>query len=219
MIKNLFFTLFFLSIGIKVYSQLTPGDISDLLVWYKADDNTLSPGSVTQWDDHSGNNFHLEQAVLNQQPTKIENGIGDLPVMRFDGNDFMQRVYGTSYSNPGTVFIIYKTESSANQYVFDGTNSFNGIRLRNGNSVQGLVNGVAIGYAKSQPFDFILNTFVINGTSSQMWENSELKINGNLPTHSFNGITMGCYYGGGGNFVGDIAEFVYFNRALSESEI
>src|SRR5690554_3719382 len=201
------------------FSQITPSDISDLLLWYDASDLTVSPGYLSSWNDKSGNNHDLLQPSSNNQPLKINNVIGDKSIVRFDGNDFMVSNFGTSYSNPGTIFILYKTISSANQYLFDGLSSFNTIRLRSGNTIQAVTITTGINYIKNYPFDYNINTLVINGSNSAIRENGSIKVSGNLPSNSFEGLTMGAYYGGGGNLSGDIAEYIYYNRALTISEI
>src|SRR5690554_4733986 len=201
------------------FSQITPSDISDLLLWYDASDLTVSPGNLSSWNDKSGNNHDLLQPSSNNQPLKINNVIGDKSIVRFDGNDFMVSNFGTSYSNPGTIFILYKTISNANQYLFDGLNSFNSLQLRNGNTVQAYVDGSLISYSKIYPSDLTINTLVINTNNSLLLENSIIKTTGSINSNTIEGVNIGRYHGGGGVFNGDIAEFIYYNRALTISEI
>src|SRR5690554_7111904 len=66
------------------FSQITPSDISDLLLWYDASDLTVSPGYLSSWNDKSGNNHDLLQPSSNNQPLKINNVIGDKSIVRLD---------------------------------------------------------------------------------------------------------------------------------------
>lgn len=50
----------------------TPGSLADLVSWYDASDNstiTHVGGSVSQWDDKSGNAYHLSQPTGSAQPS------------------------------------------------------------------------------------------------------------------------------------------------------
>ena len=62
-------------------------------VWLDAaDTNTIteSGGTVSQWNDKSGNNRHLSQAVSSQQPTLNATGLNNKPILTFDGvNDIL----------------------------------------------------------------------------------------------------------------------------------
>src|SRR5690554_4385969 len=221
MIINRVFTYLFILIGSVSFSfsQIIPSDLSSLLLWYDANDLTISPGNVPLWKDKSGNDYDLLQPTASNQPIKISNALGDKSIIRFDGGDFMTSAFGSNYNNPGTIFILYKTVSSANQYLFDGLTSFNSMSLRNGNTVQAYIDGSLISYNKTYPSGFTINALVINISNSMLKENGVIKTTGNLTSNSFEGINLGRYYGGGGGFYGDIAEFIYYNRALTTSEI
>lgn len=55
------------------------------LAWYKADAGLTIDGSnrVAQWDDQSGNGYHITQATDNYKPTKVLAGLNSLPIVRF----------------------------------------------------------------------------------------------------------------------------------------
>jgi len=76
-------------------SGFFPYDIPGLSLWYDASDTdtiTDSGGFVSQWDDKSGNNFHVTQGTGSNQPqTELETQ-NNLNTLTFDGsNDFLQR--------------------------------------------------------------------------------------------------------------------------------
>ena len=57
--------------------------------WYDANDAstiTQSGGTVSQWDDKSGNGYHASQSTASKQPTYNSTGMGSLPALEFDAN-------------------------------------------------------------------------------------------------------------------------------------
>lgn len=68
----------------------TPAQIPSLLAWHDASDLTTiteSGGLVSQWDDKSGNNYHISQATGSLQPTLVTNQFGGKAAIQFDGVD------------------------------------------------------------------------------------------------------------------------------------
>ena len=55
----------------KLFTQWTPADITTALWLDAADASTIthSGGTVSQWNDKSGNSRHVSQGVTAQQPT------------------------------------------------------------------------------------------------------------------------------------------------------
>lgn len=69
-----------------------PSDITGLKAWYDASDTasiSLSGSAVTQWNDKSGNAFHLTQGTSTYRPTSGVNTINSKNVLDFDGNDWL----------------------------------------------------------------------------------------------------------------------------------
>ena len=75
-----------------ISTPFSPLDLSPTL-WVDASDETTiteSGGAVSQWDDKSGNGYHLTQATGTSQPTTGSRTINGLNALDFDGtNDFM----------------------------------------------------------------------------------------------------------------------------------
>jgi hypothetical protein len=79
----------------EVYSSAvaawTPAALgADLALWLDADDAgtiTLNGSTVAQWNDKSGNNRHVSQAVATAQPTYLSVGFSGKPSLRTDGTD------------------------------------------------------------------------------------------------------------------------------------
>lgn len=67
-------------------STWTPLELTNLRAWYEADtDVTESGGAVSQWDDQSGNGFHLTQGTAANKPTYEATGLNSKPTISFDG--------------------------------------------------------------------------------------------------------------------------------------
>jgi hypothetical protein len=71
----------------------SPLDLSPALWLDAADTSTIteSSGSVSQWNDKSGNAYHVSQATGANQPTYVTAGQNGLNVIAFDGNDALVR--------------------------------------------------------------------------------------------------------------------------------
>jgi len=93
---------------------------SNLAAWYDAADSrtiTQSGGAVSQWDDKSGNGFHLKQATGSAQPTT---GTGT----KFTGksvitttiSNFMATDDNLTLQNSNTIFLVYSQTNSARSY-------------------------------------------------------------------------------------------------------
>jgi hypothetical protein len=71
----------------------TPASLgADLALWLDADDAstiTLNGSTVSQWNDKSGNGFHLTQATAASQPSYLTNQLNGKPVIRNANGDFM----------------------------------------------------------------------------------------------------------------------------------
>jgi len=73
----------------QVYaSAWSPTDFVGLRVWYKADSLVLADGAaVTQWDDSSGNGYHITQGTGTKQPAYRSADVA----VDFDGGDSLDR--------------------------------------------------------------------------------------------------------------------------------
>ena len=82
----------------------SPLDLSPAL-WLDASDTatiTASSGSVSQWDDKSGNGRNVTQGTAAAQPTTGTRTLNGLNVVDFDGNDFLSRA---TFVTTSTFFI------------------------------------------------------------------------------------------------------------------
>ena len=73
----------------------TPADLANLLAWFDASDTgtiTESGGSVSQWDDKSGNANHVTQGTGSDQPTTRAVTLNSLNVISTnDSSDYLNK--------------------------------------------------------------------------------------------------------------------------------
>jgi hypothetical protein len=78
---------------------------SNLVAWYDASDAasiTHVAGAVSQWNDKSGNDYHVTQGTAANKPTYSATGLGgSQPSLSFDGGDYL--ISGASAVAPGAV--------------------------------------------------------------------------------------------------------------------
>jgi len=90
--------------------SFTPTDISGIELWLDASDTstiTDSSGSVSQWDDKSGNSRHAVQGTGSAQPSTGVATINSKNAIRFDGTtDFMQATPALGTANEFTWLIV-----------------------------------------------------------------------------------------------------------------
>jgi hypothetical protein len=75
-------------------------DIPTLSTWFRADVVTTSGSAVTQWDDQSGNGYHVVQATSTKQPALITSdpNFNGRPSIDFDGT--ADTLLGTIAASP-----------------------------------------------------------------------------------------------------------------------
>ena len=64
---------------------------ANLALWLSADKGvSAAAGSVSAWEDQSGNLNNAAQADAGLQPQLVDNAVNNKPVIRFDGaNDYL----------------------------------------------------------------------------------------------------------------------------------
>jgi len=86
------------STQVSSWLNFTPLSLNPQLWLDAADATTIteSGGAITQWNDKSGNNYHVGQATGVNQPTLVAVGQNGLNVIDFDGsNDNLRRATAT----------------------------------------------------------------------------------------------------------------------------
>lgn len=81
----------------------TPASLgSDLALWLDADDAgtiTLTSGTVSQWDDKSGNGRHASTTTAADRPSSVANVQNGRAVMRFDSDRLNASVAANTFDN------------------------------------------------------------------------------------------------------------------------
>lgn len=209
---------------------------SGLTLWLDASDTstiTSSGGAVSQWNDKSGNGNNATQGTGSAQPgtgAVTKNGKN---VLTFDGGDFLSLPSGL-YSIPNgdnTIFYVSTcTDESADRFILTMIGAANAERLLCYSTsiagVQGYRNVstnnpvTRTGITKA---NYNIFTQFLSGTTQSISVN-----NGTAGTNTsgVNAVatiaTIGAYKNSGftGNYqLGNIAEIIIYNRALTAAEI
>jgi hypothetical protein len=98
----------------------TPAIIRPAL-WLDANDlSTISVATgISEWRDKSGNGRHVSQATGGTQPTFTRNGLNGLPVLSFNGSQYLTSISAASVwnflhnANGSTVFAVWKAGNVA----------------------------------------------------------------------------------------------------------
>jgi large repetitive protein len=198
-------------------------------MWFDASDAPTviaSAGILTQWRDKSGFARHASTAA---GPTVTANGMAGRTVLRFNGTSnaipIADVIGGTSYT---ILMVERRRDSKVLNHVLGGSGSGAGINLHFGYHVDGTARLGHFG----DDIDLFLPGFTSIGaeparTWSGRWQPGvrHLRINASTPSvdantagvSSWPGASIGQFLGT--NFYsGDVAEIVFFRRALTDSE-
>jgi hypothetical protein len=99
----------------------TPAEITGLKAWYDASDTSsisLSGSAVTQWNDKSGNGFHVTQGTAAQRPSSGINTINSKNVLTYGGNDVLKAATASDWiflhnATGSTVFAVSISDNTA----------------------------------------------------------------------------------------------------------
>lgn len=207
-----------------------PRDVANLAAWFDATDLcsiTHVAGSVSQWNDKSGNGYHVSQTVGARQPLlNTLNGRSALMFTR--GNN--QHLDGVSWvmQSPTVVFVVYQFEAPlVNDYqrVFQSISKDN-IRYqkRSGSNGHGrrMHENVAVDSNPSaMTTEPEMATLVYNAASSVMRINGVEIVTGDVGTKtpSSNGLSIGAQTDGSIAFGGTVGELIWYDGLLDTGEI
>jgi len=209
---------------------------NDLTFWLDAADAstiTLNGSTVSQWDDKSGSGLHVTQGAADNQPTYVTGELNGKAVVSFDSNDTLARasVLGSSLfsANETTIFIVNKHDVLGEHIPFvwsygvgdrvsihnpwvDGVVYWDA-PITSGRIGQGGHNA-KIGWAV---WGFVKESV----TASQVYYNGSSLFSGTYASSPINTVLSATLEISTAPypFVGDIAEIIVYNRALSSAEI
>jgi hypothetical protein len=195
-------------LAMRVRGLFSPASLPGLAAWYDASDSatvltTVSPNvpatdgqTVRRWLDKSGNNRHLDQATLVNQP-KFVNAV--LPAISSDGINDWLRVSGFTVAQPFAAAFAIDAISNAQRNVMDSDGGGGRCIIRARNAV----NGNAILFAGST----LEAPIGLNGRQSLIGffngSASVIRVNGQLTTgaggaSSQSGLTIFADFTAGG---------------------
>lgn len=105
------------------FASYNPKNVSNLQLWLDAADCesiTLNGGTVSQWDDKSGNNYHMTQTTASQQPTLKLNHTNGYDSIYFDGTNDI-------FNNTGIAIDFASNPTGLNNFTFFGVFKATGV--------------------------------------------------------------------------------------------
>jgi hypothetical protein len=152
--------------------------------------------AAAQWNDQSGNNRHLKQAVATNQPAVQADGS-----LLFDGVDNFMKCDAFTLNQPETVYILFKQITwTSLDTIYDG-NATNSMRLLQAGTTPQVQITIAAGVATNG--GLALDTYgviacVFDSASSLTQVNNGTPVTGDLGgTTAGGGFTLGCEGGAG----------------------
>lgn len=189
----------------------TPAELgASLALWLDADDAstiTLNGSNVSQWDDKSGNDRHVSQAVASEQPEYGTRTLNSKNVLDFDGTEFLtsaSHAYTTNgdmtvlmvSQSDGTVVSFYESmismDGSINDWQFNATDislpDFHGEILPLGigsaaRSNTGAHNGPSIYNLNFDQTGSGVYNFFVDGSRASADQTYSLAMNSSLAAH------------------------------------
>lgn len=195
-------------------------------LWIRASTGLVfNSTGISQWLDQSGLRNDATQAVPANQPQLITNAVNGHPVVRMDNSDYFNLPGSGGLMNgatEGEVFVVWKSNTIAGP--------------RPSWSLGGSAPGTALNYHNSIEDDFGSTSFYMTGIPYQRLDRYHLynvasnsaewvnRLNGRVHFRSTSNIVnfrdtctldKGPW---GGNFEGDIAELMLYDRVLTSAE-
>lgn len=204
-----------------------PSDIAGLIIHLDASGIVgISDGAaLATWLDSGPNGYNLTQETSERRPLFRASAIGGRPAVEFDGsNDNMAVSFGTTYSQPNTVFVVgeFVSVPSNNNFPWiDGPASSNRTWIGSSSADQYAIwagdpflnSGVA---ASTDP---VLVRGVYNGASSSVAINSGTAVNGSTGSNGMSGLKLAARFDNSRPQAVKIAEVVAYNAVLSGTDI
>jgi hypothetical protein len=204
---------------------------SGLQLWLDADDMGSTAGV---WKDKSGNG---DNATAEGTPTQVSDVINGHSVVRFDGGDSYSTPLNVANFDPRTnsAFVVFRESNTGNQSLLylGNYNSYSpnwhwwglssqsaGVKARFGGYDGTIDSSVNSTNAIDTNKTYLVST-VTNTSSMELWIDGASQGAATTPSPSIDSATymrIGRTEAYTDMFVGDIAQIVVYNRALSSSE-
>lgn len=221
-IKALFSSLFVVFFVSSIsYAQIPT---ARLQAWYCADSVIQTGGYISQVTDLAGNGYHLLQSNPTAQPMQLGNAVAGHSVIRFDGiNDYLMVNFGTTYSQPISIFIVWRIFTQKAQEILDGLDEAHGLIFNYPYNAfiwlrlyAGAVGGYSILYDKAPQMNFTISSLMFN-TPSKLYDNGNLMGTYDIGQNSTIGFNVGTRYLHDDRFMdGDILELIFYDTLLTD---
>lgn len=202
------------------YGRFAPPQLDNLRGWYDASDTgtiTLNGANVSQWNDKSGNNFHLVQATDARQPFYNIGWSGGRNSLLFDGTNSAM-TSDLSVTQPNTAFAVVDQKRAVfADKVYDGRGVRQTMETGAANAMQiwaGAFLSSILTYVLDVPFIF-QGTY--NGAVSRIYFNNVVT-NGNPGTQNLSQLIVGSRFTYTSLWWGNIAELIFYDDLLSDNE-
>jgi fibronectin-binding autotransporter adhesin len=209
-------------------------DSADATTLFKDTAGTLPAAvgdQVGLWKDKSGNTRNAQQANPGNQPLRVSNTQSGLTAMRFSGAQLMNldlsfltgsqytiiAVEGKTAAKGGNNYYMGTAPGATNQAMHLGYRNDTDYTFAQYANDLDYANA-SLAYTGTQVFRTWTDT--LSATGHTIYLNSaQVASNGNTnPFVAANNGTVGVGFGGGTEYIGDLAEIVVFNSALSASQ-
>lgn len=207
--------------------EFNPLFVANLTAWFDASDTstiTEASGSVSQWDDKSGNAYDLTQGTAANQPTTGSSTINALNALDFNV-DFMQNTSLSTSSGTTTMFFVLNiTDNNAPQSVADVQVLTTNRHMFQPNTLSNIIRfwGDSALYVNAPYSTWGVDTiFTIQTTGStvSIWANGVLVMNAlSLNTTGLNGFRVGTDASPSPYFLGKLGEIVIYDDLVSTAE-
>lgn len=206
-------------------TSFAPTDIPNLALWLDASDSgtiTQVAGSVSQWNDKSGNGRNAVQATGAQQPQTGVRTLNGRNVLEFDGVDDSFGVASFAFSQPITYITAVvpdRTGSPNDMYIHDGYNGTRNASIFGGSFQYFAGTALPSGGTVVASTPYIIMT-EFNGAGSRLRVNGVTQATGDPGGDGISSLRIGARGAGGANspWDGVIAEFLAYNRILTTAE-
>jgi hypothetical protein len=229
------------AVGVELVPKAIPAvDPQGLRLWLKADMGVAQNlGSVSRWSDQSGSGTHAVQPDPRSQPTLVPDAINGFPALAFDGSgSFMNYTLPVNGLEGITLAMVTActqdfpsstgSEHSVLYWPQGGANAnakvyFSSLQTRIGFKFGTGLPGEDVIYARPSPLrkEYTLTLAKKNGPTVWLFVNGRLTLSegGKQPT------IAGCQDSGvlgkghvNTYFVGNVAEILIYDKALSDPE-
>jgi hypothetical protein len=193
-------------------------------LWLDASDETSiteSGGSVSQWDDKSGNGYNLTQGTGTAQPATGTRTVNGLNVLDFDGSDYLTNASITT-SQPASMFVVCEFDSTSGyKWLIDGNNVTDRQAVFQAETKASIFAGTEVA---STSGTINLNPQIwaatFDGASSSLRIDGQVAVSGDAGTNVLTGLNVGAYYTQGTYFLdGAVAEIIIVDGSLTAQQI